>query len=150
MVAGSFLEHFQILRKVYNTLQPTVQKGKVFHLRFFQEMWPNPNKLQIWSHLLRKSLMENFIFSAVRKFIRLMSKDCLVAWILLTGVMFVSNFLRKLQISKHYVDKLYWSFIAMTLKDAARLAMDAAHVSFFLCLNYIFCVKGISKNSKTK
>ena len=29
MVAGSFLEHFQILRKVYNTLQPTAQKGKV-------------------------------------------------------------------------------------------------------------------------
>ena len=53
--------------------------------------------------------------------------------------MFVSNFLRKLQISKHYVDKLYWRFIAMTLKDAARLAMDAAHVSFFLCLNHIFC-----------
>ena len=38
MVAGSFLEHFQILRKVYNTLQPTAQKGKVFHFRFFQEM----------------------------------------------------------------------------------------------------------------
>ena len=27
-------------------------------------MWPNP-QLQIWSHLLKKSLMENFIFCAV-------------------------------------------------------------------------------------
>ena len=27
-------------------------------------MWPNP-QLLIWSHLLKKSLMENFIFCAV-------------------------------------------------------------------------------------
>ena len=28
-------------------------------------MWPNPQKTRIWSHLLNKSLMENFIFCAV-------------------------------------------------------------------------------------
>ena len=29
-------------------------------------MWPNPQKIVgIWSHLLKKSLMENFIFCAV-------------------------------------------------------------------------------------
>ena len=28
-------------------------------------MWPNPQKLPIWSYLLKKSLMENFIFWAV-------------------------------------------------------------------------------------
>ena len=29
-------------------------------------MWPNPQKLRIWSHLLKKSLTENFIFCAVK------------------------------------------------------------------------------------
>ena len=28
-------------------------------------MWPNPQELRIWSHLLKKSLMENFIFCAM-------------------------------------------------------------------------------------
>ena len=28
-------------------------------------MWPNPQLLRIWSHLLKKSLIENFIFCAV-------------------------------------------------------------------------------------
>ena len=28
-------------------------------------MWPNPQELRIWSHLLKKSLIENFIFCAV-------------------------------------------------------------------------------------
>ena len=28
-------------------------------------MWPSPQFLRIWSHLLKKSLMENFIFCAV-------------------------------------------------------------------------------------
>ena len=28
-------------------------------------MWPNPKFLRIWSHLLKKSFMENFIFCAV-------------------------------------------------------------------------------------
>ena len=28
-------------------------------------MWPNPHFLQIWPHLLKKSLMENFIFCVV-------------------------------------------------------------------------------------
>ena len=28
-------------------------------------MWPNPKELWTWSYLLKKSLMENFIFCAV-------------------------------------------------------------------------------------
>ena len=28
-------------------------------------MWPNPSFLRIWSHLLEKFLMENFIFFAM-------------------------------------------------------------------------------------
>ena len=31
-------------------------------------MEPNPQELSIWSHLLKKSLIENFIFSAVAVF----------------------------------------------------------------------------------
>ena len=30
-------------------------------------MWPNPEESAIWSHLLKKSLIENFIFLAVLK-----------------------------------------------------------------------------------
>ena len=29
-------------------------------------MWPNPQEMRIWSHLLKKSLLENFIFCAVK------------------------------------------------------------------------------------
>ena len=28
-------------------------------------MWPNPQETAVWSHLLKKYLMENFIFCAV-------------------------------------------------------------------------------------
>ena len=29
-------------------------------------MWPNPQETAVWSYLLKKSLMENFIFCAVK------------------------------------------------------------------------------------
>ena len=29
-------------------------------------MWPNPQEIAVWPHLLKKSLIENFIFCAVR------------------------------------------------------------------------------------
>ena len=29
-------------------------------------MWPNTQETAVWSHLLKKTLMENFIFSAVK------------------------------------------------------------------------------------
>ena len=40
-------------------------KNEVFQQGFFQLMWPN---LRSWSHLLKKSLIENFSFCAVWRF----------------------------------------------------------------------------------
>ena len=40
----------------------TAQKMKFFIKNFFSKCDQNPRKLSIWSHLLKKSLMENFIF----------------------------------------------------------------------------------------
>ena len=40
----------------------TAQKNEVFRNRFDHIKW---TKLRIWSHLLKKSVMENFIFCAV-------------------------------------------------------------------------------------
>ena len=44
-------------------LSGTAHKMKFFIKDFFSK--PIPKKLRIWSHLLKKSLMENFIFCAV-------------------------------------------------------------------------------------
>ena len=41
-------------------------KNEVFHFHFFSKCEQIHSFLQIWSHLLKKSLMENFIFCAVR------------------------------------------------------------------------------------
>ena len=47
----------------------TSQKMKFFFKDFFKKWAQVRRKLQIWSHLLRKSLMENFIFLySVRNF----------------------------------------------------------------------------------
>ena len=43
----------------------TAQKMKFFIKDFFSKCDQNCRKLQIWSHLLKKYLMENFIFCAV-------------------------------------------------------------------------------------
>ena len=43
----------------------TAQKMKFFINDFFSKCDQIPRKLQIWSHLLKKLLMENFIFCAV-------------------------------------------------------------------------------------
>ena len=40
-------------------------KNKVFIQDFFSKFDQIDRKLRIWSHLLKKSLMENFIFCAV-------------------------------------------------------------------------------------
>ena len=31
-------------------------------------MWPNPQETVVWTHLLNKSLMENFIFYAMEMY----------------------------------------------------------------------------------
>ena len=47
--------------------QYTAQKMKFSIIDFFIKCDQIHSFLQIWSHLLKKSLMENFIFCAVRK-----------------------------------------------------------------------------------
>ena len=43
----------------------TVQKMKLFIKDFFSKCDQIPRKLRIWSYLLKRSLMENFIFCAM-------------------------------------------------------------------------------------
>ena len=50
------------------TAPSTAQKVKFFIKDFFSKWDQIRRKLPIWSHLLKKSLMENFIFCAVKKF----------------------------------------------------------------------------------
>ena len=50
------------------TAPSTAQKVKSFIKDFFSKWDQIRRKLPIWSHLLKISLMENFIFCAVKKF----------------------------------------------------------------------------------
>ena len=52
-------------KRVHNVIS-TAQKMKFFIKDFFSKCEQIRRKLQIWSHLLRKSLMENFVFWAVK------------------------------------------------------------------------------------
>ena len=52
-----------VIQSWRNKLDKKLHKIK----RFLQETGENWRKLRIWSHLLEKSLMENFIFYAVEK-----------------------------------------------------------------------------------
>ena len=60
---------------IYAALGPTfiVQKMKFSIKDFFSKCEQIRRKLRIWSHLLKKSLMENFIFCAVLEF---KSREC--------------------------------------------------------------------------
>ena len=63
----NFAENFmncKILKRA-SSIQHCKKKNEVLHYVFFQSMWLNPQKLLIWSYLLKKPLMENFIFCAV-------------------------------------------------------------------------------------
>ena len=48
------------------SLHYTAQKMKFSIKNFFSKYDESRRKLRIWSHLLKKSLLENFIFCAVR------------------------------------------------------------------------------------
>ena len=55
-----------ILDKVVSVVKTiTTQKMKFFIMGFFNKCDQIHRKLQIWSHLLKKTLIENFIFCAV-------------------------------------------------------------------------------------
>ena len=58
--------------KMYELIfySPTAQKMKFSIKDFFSKCDQISKKLRIWSHLLKKSLMENFIFCAVTQAIR--------------------------------------------------------------------------------
>ena len=51
-----------------NNVWSTVQKMKFSIMDFFSKCHQIGRRLRIWSHLLQKSLMENFIFCAVITF----------------------------------------------------------------------------------
>ena len=53
-------------------LKNTAQEMKFFIKDFFSKYDEICSFLQIWSHLLKKSLMENFIFCAVKLFFTLL------------------------------------------------------------------------------
>ena len=50
----------------YASVERTAQKMKFSIKDFFSKFDQIRRKMRIWSHLLKKSLMENFIFCAVR------------------------------------------------------------------------------------
>ena len=52
--------------QVFTLATSTVQKIKFFIKDFFSKCDQICRKLWIWSHLLKKSLMENFIFCAMK------------------------------------------------------------------------------------
>ena len=59
----NYLKEAFIFQKGRHVLDPsTAQKMKLFVKDFFSKFYQIRSKLEIWSHLLRKSLMENFIF----------------------------------------------------------------------------------------
>ena len=50
---------------VFTEISNTAQKMKLSIKDFFSKCEQIRRKLRIWSHLLKKTLMENFIFCAV-------------------------------------------------------------------------------------
>ena len=65
-MAGVFLFTFTIHHSINNEyLYYTAQKMKFSIKGFFSKCDQIHSSLRIWSHLLKKSLMENFIFCAV-------------------------------------------------------------------------------------
>ena len=61
----SILRFMLVIIKFYNQINITAQKMKFSIKDFSSKCDQIRRKLRIWSHLLEKSLMENFIFCAV-------------------------------------------------------------------------------------
>ena len=55
----------------------TAQKMKFFNKDFFSKYDQIPRKVRIWSHLLKKSLMENFIFGQCFVVAHYLKKICM-------------------------------------------------------------------------
>ena len=65
-MTDSSLKDFCLLYSLKN-LTNTAQKMKFFIKDFFSICDQIRKKLHIWSHLLKKSLIENFVFCAVKE-----------------------------------------------------------------------------------
>ena len=64
-------------------------------------MWPNPQELRIWSHLLKKSLMKNFIFCSVYELDT--SRTSIIKWSIFTEFTEYSDTTKW-----HFLRALYW------------------------------------------
>ena len=62
------IAHIKLLNQKVIYHKSTAQKMKFFINDFFSKCDQICSFLRVWSHLLRKSLMKNFIFCAVHKF----------------------------------------------------------------------------------
>ena len=77
---------FQYLWEIQRCIQDsnkhlTAQKMKLSVKNFFSKCDQIRRKLQIWSHLLKKSLMKNFIFCAVSKSVCFAADFHLTLWL---------------------------------------------------------------------
>ena len=61
------MQEIKSFKNEVTELEDTAQKMKFSIKGFFSKCDQIRRKLQIWSHLLKKSLMVNFIFCAVRQ-----------------------------------------------------------------------------------
>ena len=88
-VLGELHHHFILVKEVYiwcknyETAHHTAQKMKFSIKDFFSKCDQIRRKLRIWSHLLNKSLMENFIFvqchSSIYSYDELVKKQKILA-----------------------------------------------------------------------
>ena len=68
MLKFKYLNHFSIIYTFRESSYNPAEKMKFSIKHFFSKCDQICRKLRIWSHLLQKSLMENFIFCAMRVF----------------------------------------------------------------------------------
>ena len=64
MILGDLVQHFIVVESYYVSVDITI-KCWFWDFHTAQKMKFSIKDLRIWSHLLKKSLLENFIFCAV-------------------------------------------------------------------------------------
>ena len=71
----------EILKGKFIVYAVTAQKMKLSIKDFFSKCDQIPRKLRIWSHLLKKSLTENFIFCVVSvTMLQVLARKCLISY----------------------------------------------------------------------
>ena len=104
----------------------TAQKMKFFIEDFFSKCDQICWKLRIWSHLLKKSLMENFIFCAVSSFKRVAKQElCLYHYhIKVRHQLQENDFRRRLTFCQWFQNRchiLYHNFIPHLVSETRQL-----------------------------